>query len=110
MFALIEQFDIIIYSSQLQEMVVEMRSGFTSALQSLSQIQYGDQVLHERVASNKAQYEQQLSDVVGMVLSLKVSVGSRSQSSKSVSGQGYRVQGQCKVKIVGFKVSVMSRS
>ena len=50
-----------------------MRDGFTSAMQALAKIQYGDQVLKETVDSNKAQYEQQLADVVQMVLTLKVS-------------------------------------
>ena len=50
----------------------EMKEGFSSAMTALADIQYGDQVLQEKVDSNKSQYEQQLTDVLQMVLSLKV--------------------------------------
>ncbi len=49
-----------------------MKVGFTTAMEELSRIQYGDLVLQEKVDSNKKQYETQLADVVQMVLELKV--------------------------------------
>lgn len=49
-----------------------MKDGFTTAMEALAQIQYGDQVLQEKVDHNKSEYQQQLTDVVQMVLSLKV--------------------------------------
>ena len=57
---------------QLQDMVKEMKMGFSTALEALVQIQMGDQVLQERVNNNKMEHDNQLADVLNMVLSLKV--------------------------------------
>ena len=57
---------------QLQDMVREMKTGFSTALEALAQIQFVDQVLQERVSTNKVQHDSQLADVLHMVLTLKV--------------------------------------
>ena len=50
----------------------DMKSGFSDAIQALSTIQYGDQILEKKVDDSKQEYQEQLADVVQMVLSLKV--------------------------------------
>ena len=49
-----------------------MKEGFVTAMHTLAEIQYGDQVLEEKVDNNKVQYDNQLADVLHMVVSLKV--------------------------------------
>lgn len=51
-----------------------MKDGFGSALAALKQVQYGDQVLQEKLDNNKAEQDQQLADVVNMVLTMKVRI------------------------------------
>ncbi|KAK2152039.1 hypothetical protein LSH36_341g03018 [Paralvinella palmiformis] len=63
--------DMAVRLNQLQDMVKEMKMGFSTALEALVQIQMGDQVLQERVNNNKMEHDNQLADVLNMVLSLK---------------------------------------
>ena len=53
-------------------MVEEMKHGFLKAIEILSNIQRDDELLSEKMTSTKASQDRQLSDVVEMVLSLKV--------------------------------------
>ena len=51
-----------------------MKDGFTSAVEAMGEVQYGDRVLQEKVDNNKAEQDEQLADVVNMVLALKVNL------------------------------------
>ncbi|CAH1791031.1 unnamed protein product [Owenia fusiformis] len=60
---------------ELQEMVREMKDGFSTAIEELAKIQYDDKALQEKLETNKAEHQKQLTDVVQMVLSLKTEFG-----------------------------------
>ena len=49
-----------------------MKSGFASAMLALSAIQNGDKRLEATVDANRVEHERQLTDVLHMLLALKV--------------------------------------
>ena len=51
-----------------------MKAGFGQVMSTLHDIRHGDALLQKTVNKNKADYEEKLSDVVHMVLSLQVKV------------------------------------
>ena len=61
-----------VFLIQLQEMVEDMKDGFKTAMDALTQIQYGDQSLQDSVCHGQTECEDRLSGVIQMVLSLKV--------------------------------------
>lgn len=58
---------------QVETAVTDMRDVFTSALSALKTMQNDDEQLLQKVDDHKKEHERQLSQVVRMVLALKVS-------------------------------------
>lgn len=57
---------------QVETAVTDMRDVFTSALSALKTMQNDDEQLQQKVDDHKKEHERQLSQVVRMVLALKV--------------------------------------
>ena len=55
-------------------MVMEMKQGFSSAMEELSKIQYGDQTLQQQLADNKKECAAEVKTVTDVVEELKVNV------------------------------------
>lgn len=53
-------------------MVQEMKHGFTSAMEELAKIQFGDQKLQQQMVSERDRHEQEVKDLTGTVNSLRV--------------------------------------
>jgi len=53
-------------------MVQEMKHGFTSAMEELGKIQFGDQKLQQQMVSERDRHEQEVKDLTGAVNSLRV--------------------------------------
>ena len=53
-------------------MVMEMKQGFSTAMEELSKIQYGDQNLQQQLADNKTECAAEVKLVTGAVEELKV--------------------------------------
>ena len=53
-------------------MVQEMKHGFTSAMEELAKIQFGDQKLQQQMVSERDRHEQEIKDLTGAVNSLRV--------------------------------------
>ncbi|XP_052768435.1 uncharacterized protein LOC128208841 isoform X2 [Mya arenaria] len=58
----------------VQQMVVEMKTGFTRAMEELSKIQYGDQTLQQQLADNTQQCHCEITSVSRTVQDLKGAV------------------------------------
>lgn len=79
-----EQGDLADQLSLVQQMVMEMKQGFSSAMEELSKIQYGDQTLQQQLADNKKECAAEVKQVTEAVEELKTQV-------QSLSGQIERV-------------------
>lgn len=55
-------------------MVQEMKHGFSSAMEELAKIQFGDQKLQQQMANERDRHEQEVKDLTGAVNMLRVSV------------------------------------
>ena len=53
-------------------MVMEMKQGFSTAMEELSKIQYGDQNLEQQLTDNKKECAAEVKVVTGVVEELKV--------------------------------------
>ena len=49
-----------------------MKHGFTSAMEELAKIQFGDQKLQQQMVSERDKHEQEVKDLTGAVNSLRV--------------------------------------
>ncbi|KAK3576775.1 hypothetical protein CHS0354_014589 [Potamilus streckersoni] len=60
--------------SMVQQMVQEMKQGFTTAMEELSKIQYGDQTLQKQLADTKQECKEDIKDIQQAVKDIKLEV------------------------------------
>ncbi|KAL5008128.1 hypothetical protein ScPMuIL_013709 [Solemya velum] len=71
--------------AKVQDMVLEMKQGFTMVMESLGKIQFGDQSLQKQMAENQSFCQTQISDMTASITSLKNEIHSLSTKLGSVS-------------------------
>ncbi|CAG2187420.1 unnamed protein product [Mytilus edulis] len=69
----------------VQEMVQEMKHGFSSAMEELAKIQFGDQKLQQQMTSERDQHELEVKDLTGAVNLLREDIKSFSSQLNEVS-------------------------
>lgn len=76
----------------VQEMVQEMKHGFSSAMEELAKIQFGDQKLQQQMVSEKDRHEQEVKDLTGAVNMLREEIKSFSTQLSKVNDTQKRLE------------------